>query len=281
MSKKPKNKIIKLSAIAQQICDDEIAWGLYNECERGKKNQEIKLCLQPVVYPTSLDCGENALKKLKKKKVINEYKIITEETKGLPIVFEEPEAEIALSSFASYEDHEKAPKINRLLNTDQEDYIAIIKCDPKKVLKVLKEEYKKINQKRKEIIDRENILESFKAEPFLTCEALVTGEILKFGTDSGYFIYGKRAGKFKPGTRQYRIFKELMEHPNRKRNKKTLLEIMMNRQLTEEESHWKPGLEKLTDCINNLRQQLGMTKVSKINADLIESCDGYRIRCKK
>ena len=151
--KKPKTLTGEDRVITRSACKDDIVWELYNKCLEAKGDKEIEIYLQGVNFPISVDYQKEFLNKLKKKKIIKDYRIKTKEEDSQSISVERPsEPDIDLLPFVSHKDLKSAPKDSITVDYVQYDYVAIINCKSQKVIKELRNDFKKADQKRKEIL---------------------------------------------------------------------------------------------------------------------------------
>ncbi len=281
-SKKGKAEKLKAPALpkrlkTESICKDEVIWELYNECLKIKKSKSIKnvkIYLQNVEFPVPVDYKTNYLNNLKKGNIIDNYELKDEEENLPNINIERPvEPDIDLLSLMSEEDYRNVPKKYLTLEHSENDYVAIIRCYPQKIIEHFKNDFKKINQKRKIIMKKKEIEDLFEKEQILRC-----GE-LKFGTETGNTIYRNTIANFKPDSKEYNLFKELLDHINRRRSIDRLTSVIFPRQ--RESSQWKNYQNKVKWFINNIRKKLEMYGKNPKNEDLFEPCNGYRMKCKK
>ena len=252
--------------ITRSACRDEVIWKLYNEC-RATKKKEIKIYLQHVDFPVPIEYQKEVLDELKRKKVINGYELETEENTTLTETIERPsEPDADLLPFVSSEELRNAPKDYTTLDHTLLDYVAIVRCDPQKVVKQLKTDFKKADQKRKGILKRKEIEKLFR-EKTKKCGKL------EFDPETGHFIYGATVGNFMPDGEEYTVLKLLMEKPNQRF---TYDEINQTLQAL------KPATNKkrrdISFIIRDIKRKLKIID-PKINKDLFHAHNGYMISC--
>lgn len=278
--KRSKDLNLEKDSTIKKLLKEEIIFNIYEACAKDK-DKEIKIYLQHINFPVPIKYSDEILGQFKMNNTIKDYSIVQEKTKH-SVIFEEPmEPEIDILPLASYEDLESVPKVERILDVSEENYVAIIKCDCNKIITALEEDFKKTKEKKQQISKRREILESFKTEQTLTCEAFSSKEVLEFGVQSGYFIYGKMIGRTEPGTAEYKVLKKLLENLNEKIDTPTLLKIMSKKELSENDLYFGTRGSELKDCIKRIGEKLGMTKGTKVNEDIIEVGDGYRMKGKR
>ena len=251
--------------ITRSACRDEVIRKLYNECRTTKK-REVKIYLQHVEFPVADDYQKEILNELKRKKIIKGYKIkIEEETTQVETIERPVEPNADLIPFVSPEDLKSAKKQYITFDHVQSDYMAIIKCDPQKVVKQLKNDFRKADQKRIVILKIEEVENLFKKEKTLKC-----GE-LEFGLETGNVIYGGTVGNLMPDGQEYKVLKLLMEEPNRRF---TYNEI--NQALCLGTS--KKDRRDISFIIKNIKRTLEIVRPKK-NKDLFHAHNGYMIDC--
>ncbi len=258
------------------IYAEEIIWELYNACDKNKNSVEIRLNLQPVDYPSSIANKEEVLKKLQKDKIIESYKIETEKLEDMPLFFEEPiDPEITLSRFVSSEDYDKAKKVPVLLEQTTTEYVAIIQCDPKKIFEVLREDYKRINKKKKEIEERKEIENILKKEQVLKCSDL------RFGLESGNVVYGRTFENLVPGGQEYKVLKILMENPNKRIDYEKLCQAIFGTKSKQCNSEIiNSDLNRsISFIVSNIKKKLKIVGTKKENKNLFKGGNGYMIIC--
>jgi hypothetical protein len=255
---------------------EEIIWEFYNACSKNRDKTEIRLNLQPIGYPSPVTKREEVLRNLKKEKIIESYKIEIKQLENKPLLFEEPvDPEITLSPFASLEDYKNAKKVPVLLEQKFNEYVAIIKCDPRKVIEALEKEYKRIDEKRKKIKEREKVESFFQKEQVLKCSGL------KFGLESGNAVYGGTIANFTPDEQEYKILKMLMENPNKRVNYEKLCQAILGKQNKQCKSEIIDSVFKrrIAFIVRNIKRKLEIVRAKNKNKDLFKAGNGYMIIC--
>lgn len=265
--------ITSKNIFTRSYCKDTIIWELYKECLRYKKSKsvkDIKLYVQDVDYPISINYTEDAFKKLKDRNVIQDYTRVTEEQKLPPVNYRnysEPFVEIL--PYASNKDLNNLTKNYETKEYSQIDYLYHIKCYPKKVIKQLEKEFKRIDKKRQTIIKRQDIERLFKLEQVLTCDGL------RLGLSTGNAIYGETITNFKPDEQEYLVLKALMEKPNHRLSYEEINHVILSKAKSPNPS--KKDRRGISFIIRDIRRKLGIIGPNKKNEDLFEAHNGYMI----
>jgi len=269
-SGKSKVSTIPKRPITKSACKDEVVWKLYNEClkiKESKSIEDIKIYLQNIDFPVPVRYKTDFLDGLKRKKIIKDYKLKVEEEKLPSINLEETvEPDIDLLPFVSFEDLKNTPKDYNILDHSENDYVAIIKCKPQKVIKYLKNDFIRVDEKRKEIIKRKKIENFFEKEQVLECNEL------KFGLESGNVIYGETLTNLLPEGKEYKLLKLLMEKPNKRLDYQEISDIVSG------PSNLMSGRE-ISFLLKNIKRKLKIIGNKLKNEDLFFCRNGYGIDC--
>lgn len=272
-SKKSKAPAFPKSPIIRSACEDEVILELYNKCLKIKRGRDvkknIKIYLQNISFPVPIDYKRDALREMKKKKIIENYKLKIEEE-------ESPPRKMSFESFAdllpltSSKDLKDIPKYQTEEYSEQ-DWVATIKCNPQKVIKHFKSDFKRISRKKKKIDKRGEIEDFFKKEQVLKC-----GD-LRFGLESGNAIYGEAATNFMPDKEEYKILKALMERPNKRLSHQETCKITFR--------EWIPGdpnttfKREISFIVRNIKSKLKIIGKKATNKNLFDCHNGYMITC--
>lgn len=281
--KKKKSKKLKAPAllkgpITKLACRNEVIWRLYTECQKAEKDKnairDIKIYLQNVDFPVSVNYKTDFLDDLKGKSIIKDYELKIEEEELPPIILEESlEPNVDLLPLTSFKELESAPKKYKAVNHAENDYVAIVKCDPQKVIKHFKNDFKRVNQKRKKIVNRKKIEDFFEKEQVLICNDL------KLGLESGNATYEEVAINFSPVKQEYKLLKALMEKPNKRLGYEEICKIVFGG------GRWNPKRKNtvvkrdISFIIRNIKRKLKILGKRARNKDLFFPCNGYRIVC--
>ena len=261
--------------LATSSCKDDIIWGLYKECLKihGDKNtKNIKLYLQDVDFFIPISYKQDALNLLKAKNIIEDYKIETEEQKFPPIISEEySEPYIGNLPFISAEELKKVSKDHQVLDYSQVDYIANVKCNPQIIIKQLKKEFERINQKRLAITKRQAVEKFFKIEQVLKCGKL------RFGLETGNAIYEETTTNFITNGQEYLLLKVLMEKPNHPLGYEEINNAIQLK--TKNLNPSKKDRRDISFILRNIKRKLEMIGPKRKNKDLFQAHNGYMIVC--
>ena len=273
--KKLKAPVALKRPITESVCKDEIIWNLYSQCLKIKKRKNIKnikIYLQNVDFPVSMGYKTNYLDNLKKRKIIKNYKLNIEKEKFPPTIIEKTiEPNIELLPLISLKELKGAPKDYEIVNHSAIDYVATIECNPQKVIQYIKNDFKRINRKRKEIIKRKKIESFFEKEETLKYDGL------KFGLETGNAIYGKAITNFVPGSNEYKLLKILMRNLDKRLEYQKISDALFG------PSRWKPNVENsdtkrsISFCIKRIKEKLKITGSEPVNENLFFGRNGYGI----
>jgi len=176
--------------ITTRLCQEEVIFNLYIQCQKsGKINGPVKVevYLQNVDFPVDIGYKTRFLDALQKDKIIKSWELKTE-TENLPYdsleISDEPYVD--LFDIASKEDIENVPKDYQPIRRFESDYIVIVECEPKKILKHFQADFKRIQQKVEKATNKQ--------KRFITKE----------GND--FFCEGKRIKFDDPKTVYYKLF---------------------------------------------------------------------------
>jgi hypothetical protein len=241
---------------------NDIIWNLYNSCLKQNK-KEIKIYLQDTFYPFPIEYAQKILEGLKRKNTIKNYKIFIEEIPRTEFL-ERISDNLDLLPLLSHQDIKNLPTDTELFKYIDKSYVANVNCDPLKVLKILKNDFERIEQKKHNIKKRRDIEEFFDKEQTLKC-----GKII-FGLASGSFIYENIIGRFRPESQEYNLLKALMENKNKRLS---YLKINQIKKLK------RKSRRDISFIIRNIKRELGILKEEGgKNEDLFQSGGGYMIK---
>jgi len=261
------------ATIIKSIYRGEIVWKLYKKCSEAKKRDEIisiKICLQPVDFPVSIEYPKKVLNDLKSQCAISGYKLEVEENKLPPTTIEETiGSNVDLLSFASHEDIENMPKRYSTIDNSAYDYVAIVTCNPGKLTNCLKNEFREAKEKGERALKRKEVECLFKKERVLKCDDL------RFSISSGNVLYKDLVVNFEPESKSYKVLRDLLEHPNSKRNVQQLGLLMSKR------SYNVASPKNIKDIINTIRKKLKMYGGNALYENIFVVHRGGRIKCKK
>lgn len=278
-SKRPK-KAKALSAQNESIAKsaysaykDDLIWDLCNECRKAKQVKEINLYLYNGGSSESLDYKKDVLDELKRKRIIQNYEITTEEEKIEDIDLEVPlDLGLDLLPSVSSEDFKKVPKESVTEVHREIVHVAVIKCDPQEVIKRLKSDFEKADQKIGKTLKKEEVEDSLERDRMLGRLLKCGG--LRFGLTTGNYKYGETVGNLMPGGKQYIVLKVLMKNPNQILSYDEIKQALAPGSSTASEDD-RRGISFIK---RNILRSLEIERPAK-NKNLIRAHKGYMIVC--
>jgi hypothetical protein len=273
-TKKLKTLAIPKRPITESSCRDEVIWELYQELRKIKKGRKIKIYLQNVDFPIDIKYKKNFLDELKRKKVIKNYKLEVEkgETHSTSLEWTN-EPNLELLPLISFKEFKNAPRTYSTQYHSESYHMAIIECNPEKLLKYFEKDFVRIKEKIEKIEKRKEFEDFFKKEQVLVCNEL------RFGIKSGNIIYEEKLDNFSPKDKGCLLLKALMEKQNE------WLEYEEISNLLYGTNRWKSGVKNsnikldINSLIKNIKNKLGILGSDPKNKELFFCRNRYMMRC--